>query len=135
MMKKQAAAKRSGKTLAWFLNEQLEKNSMDSIMNDQQQQENRERETSSPFAVDANRKSSIDSLASSVNSANNNKDELVGGAKKRGKKAGRQRVKKVSVNFTIAGSENKESAGKAGKYLYIFLSSPLINMFFSFRCS
>uniref|UniRef100_A0A914Z7V9 Uncharacterized protein n=1 Tax=Panagrolaimus superbus TaxID=310955 RepID=A0A914Z7V9_9BILA len=114
MSKKNQAAKRTTKPLAWFLNEQLEKNSMETIM-DQQQQE--QRETPSPSVVDI-RKCSVDSLASSINSTkifenNNKEDGLTAGNKKRGKKAGRQRVKKVSVNFTIAGSENKEAIVKA----------------------
>jgi hypothetical protein len=117
--KTQASAKRASKPLAWFLNEQLEKNSMDSIMMEQEQ---KERETPSPLVGgnnNENRKCSVDSLASSINSSkiseNNNKEDAstTVGNKKRGKKGGRQRVKKVSVNFTIAGSENKEPAAKA----------------------
>jgi hypothetical protein len=115
MSKKTQAANRATKPLAWFLNEQLEKNSMDSIMMDQQLQ--KERETPSPL-IGENRKCSVDSLASSINSTkicenNNKEDATAAGNKKRGKKGGRQRVKKVSVNFTIAGSENKEPAAKA----------------------
>lgn len=93
MTKKIQTAKRANKPLAWFLNEN----------------EKEERETPSP-ALSEDRKSSVDSISSSLNSMkiNEQKEEQSGG-KKKGKKGGRQRVKKVSVNFTIAGSETKEN--------------------------
>uniref|UniRef100_A0A7E4W6T4 WW domain-containing protein n=1 Tax=Panagrellus redivivus TaxID=6233 RepID=A0A7E4W6T4_PANRE len=75
-------------------------------------------------AATAERKNSVDSLASNfsgcklspsaeeaANKADNSGSEnnSTPSGKRRGKKAARQRVKKVSVNFTIVGSENKES--------------------------
>jgi hypothetical protein len=117
MLKKTQTPKRSSKPLAWFLNEQLEKNSMETIMDQQQQEQQRETPSPSVGGAEDIRKCSVDSLASSINSTKisencNKEDGQPVGNKKRGKKAGRQRVKKVSVNFTIAGSENKEPVTK-----------------------
>lgn len=88
-MNKLQGVKRTQKPLSWYLMEDKE-----------------DSQSPSP-ALSENRKSSVDSLASSINSMKmispDNKDE-----KKKGKKGARQRVKKVSVNFTIAGSETKD---------------------------
>ncbi|KAE9551118.1 hypothetical protein FO519_005676 [Halicephalobus sp. NKZ332] len=97
MTKKLQTAKRANKPLAWFLNEN----------------EKEERESPSP-ALSEDRKSSVESLSSSLNSMKINEQKEEQNGKKKGKKGGRQRVKKVSVNFTIAGNDAKENPKPQG---------------------